>query len=194
MIQDYVLYNNRRKRKKTEFIILTQIRNLIEKGFPVEPLMYHRNNYLTFPYFEYYWMKNLKKDTIPCHYYVDPIGKDCYIFKGLCEFQPSCFLEDLVSASVIKYEYKNAILIVLADDYTKNNVDDRMSEQLSQKLLSDLMYRYDIPENKVLYIDDCLTDSWKDMLLSSTLTYQYELGSFYDHQFILKNIRKFKKY
>lgn len=193
MTYQYVMYNNKRKRRKTEFIILTHAKNLVETGFPVDPDVITHNNYFTWNIFEHYWMKSLDKETLPCHYFIENIGSDWYSFKGLCEFQPSYFIEDLVSASVIKYQYLRSMLIVIGEDFTKYPVDDRMSEQLAQKILTDIQYRYGVPDNKILYIDECLTDDWENCLRMSNLKYKYQPAKYFDMQQIIKNTKKFKK-
>ena len=192
MSYQYIMRNSKRVRYTTKHIILTHSLNLIE-NFYLAPDVITHNNFFTAGLMEDYFMRYLKKRTLPYHYYIDNIGEDWYVFKGACEFQPSYFIEDLVQAGVIKYEYLDSIVIVLSDDYTKYPIDNRMSEHLCDKVLSDIMKRYGLSWDAIIYIDDCLNDNWEENLKKSTLQYNYKKAFFFDFQKIKTNINKFKK-
>ena len=188
----FIMRNSKRVRNITKHVILTHSVNLIE-NFYISPDTIVHNNFFTAGVMEDYFMRYLKKRVLPYHYYIDNIGDDWYVFKGACEFQPSYFLEDLVQAGVIKYEYLDSIVIVLSDDFSRYPVDNRMSEHLCDKVLSDIMRRYRMTWDKIVYIDDCLQENWKENLRNSTLQYNYKLGTYFDFQKIKVNINKFKK-
>lgn len=192
MSYQYIMYNSRRVRPFTKHIILTQVGNLIEDHY-ISPDAITHNDFFTAGVIEEYCMRYLKKEQLPYHYYIDKIGDDWFNFKGLAEFQPSYFIEDLVQAGVIKYEYLDSIVIVLADDFTRYPVDNRMSEKLCHQVLSDLLRRYKLHFEQVHYIDDCLTDNWEENLKTSTLKYNYQLQKYFDFEKIKVNINKFKK-
>jgi hypothetical protein len=190
---DYIMRNNRSVRPFTKNIILTHTINLIE-DFYIEPDAITHNNFFTAGVMEQYFMHSLSKPLLPYHYYIDNIGEDWYVFKGMREFQPSYFIEDMVQAGVIKYEYLNSILIVLGDDFSRYTVNRRMSEQLASKLLTDLHKRYKLNFDKMLYIDECLNDNWEENLRMSRLKYHYKKGTFYDDAILRSDFNKFKTY
>ena len=192
MSYQYIMYNSRRRRPFTKHIILTHLPNLIE-DFYIEPTAVTHNSYFTVGILNEYFMRYLKKPQLPYHYYIDKIGDEWFNFKGLAEFQPSYFVEDLVQAGVIKYEYLNSMLIIISDDYSRYTVDDRMSEKLCHEVITDLMRRYDLSFDKIEYIDDCLTENWKENLKTSNLKYDYIPAKYFDFQKIKVNINKFKK-
>ena len=68
-----------------------------------------------------------------------------------------------------------------------------MSEHLCDKVLADIMRRYRMTWDKIVYIDDCLQENWQENLRNSTLQYNYKLGTYFDFQKIKVNINKFKK-
>lgn len=191
MAYEYIMRNIRRSRHFTKNIILTQSINMIE-DFYVSPDAIVHNNYFTAGIMEQYFMYSLHKDMLPYHYYVDNINEDWYIFKGMREFQPSYFLEDLVQAGVIQYQYINSIVIAISEDFSRYNVNSRMSEQLVSKLITDLCRRYKLHFDKVLYIDECLTENWEENLRTSNLKYRFKLGPLFNRDIIKMDINKFK--
>ena len=190
MSYEYIIRNNRRIRPFTKSIIITHVSNLIENHF-ISPDAVTHNNFFTAGVMEQYFMRSLKKPMLPYHYYVDNIGEDWYIFKGLREMQPSYFIEDLISAGVIKYEYINSILIVISDDFSRYTVDSRMSEQMTSKLITELFRRHKLHYDKLFYIDECLTDNWEENLKTSNLLYKYKPGPYFDKTMIKMDINKF---
>lgn len=190
MSYEYIIRNNRRIRPFTKNIIITHVGNLIESHF-ISPDAVTHNNYFTTGVMEQYFMRSLKKPMLPYHYYVDNISEDWYIFKGLREFQPSYFIEDLVSAGVIKYEYINSIIIVISDDFSRYPISGRMSEQLTSKLITELFREYKLHYDKLFYIDECLTDNWEENLRTSNLSYKYKTGPYFDKSMIKVDINKF---
>jgi hypothetical protein len=188
----YIIRNYKRFRRKTEYIILTHARNLIE-NFYIDPAVIQGNKKYTWGIWQNYWISELKKPALPCHYFVELLDTDYVIFKGLHEVQPSFFIEDLVSAGVMKFDYLNAILVVISDDFSINTVENRMAEHISDKVLTGLLRHYQLDFTRVKYIDECLTDEWKDNLKFSTLEYKYTPARYFDFQKIKSNIDKYKK-
>lgn len=189
---EYIIRNNKRIKVFTKYIIITHSRNLLEDGKFIKPEAVAHNSFFTAGVMEEYFMKTLKKYSMPYHYYVDSIGDDWFIFKELREYNPSYYIEDLVSAGVIEAKYLNSILVCISEDFSRYTIDRRMSEQLVSKLITDLIRKYnDLDITKVKYIDDCLTDNWKDNLSKSTLKYQYKEGIYYDRDLIRMDYNKF---
>lgn len=188
----YIIRNNKRIRVFTRNIIITHVKNLIEDDKFIYPDSITHNNFFTAGVMEEYFMKTLKKTSLPYHYYIDNIGEEWYVFKGLREANPSYYLEDLVAGGVLQSQYINSILICISDDFSRYTVDRRMSEQMVSKLITDLIRKYsELDITKVKYIDDCLTNDWKNNLKMSTLKYKYTEGIYYDRQLIRADYNKF---
>jgi len=188
----YQIRNFRRFRRKTEYIILTHARNLQEKMY-INNEVLRDNKYYTWGIWQKYWLDDLKRQALPCHYFVERIDTDYVVFKGLNDFQPSQYIEDMVSAGVMKYDYINAILIVIGDDFSMNTVETRLMQHLADKVVTGLLRTHELDFTRVKYIDECLSENWKESLESSTLDYQYKENLFYDKQILLTNINKYKK-
>ena len=188
----YIIRNYKRYRRRTDYIIITHARNLIE-NFYIDPMVILPNNQYTWGTWQKYFIQDLQKPALPCHYFSEFLDRDYVIYKGLEEFQPSYFIEDLVSAGVMKYQYLNSILIVIGDDFSVNTVDNRLAEHLSDKVLTGLLRRYQLDFTKIKYIDDCLMDDWQNNLKYSTLEYKYVPQRYFDMQVIKSNVDKYKK-
>jgi esterase/lipase superfamily enzyme len=188
----YIIRNNRSVRRQTNYIILTHARNLIQ-DFYIDPVVIHGNNKFTWGIWQRYFIEDLKKDLVPCHYFVEQLSTDYVIYRGMNEFQPSYFVEDLVSASIIDYKYRNSLLVVIGDDFSINTVEERMAQHLSDKLLTGLMKQYNLDFTRIKYIDDCLKPEWKENFKYSSLEYKYTEEKYFDFQTIKTNLDKYKK-
>jgi hypothetical protein len=188
----YIIRNYKRIRRKTEYIIITHARNLIEK-FYIDPIVIQGNRGYTWGIWQNYWIDEVKHPAVPCHYFVEMLDKDYVVYKGIHEVQPSYYVEDMVSAGVIDFQYLNSLLIVVADDFSINTVENRMAEHLSDKVITGLLREYKLDFTRVKYIDDCLTSDWENNLKFSTLEYKYTPAKYFDFQVIKTNIDKYKK-
>lgn len=188
----YIIRNYRRFRRKTEYIIITHARNLMEKVY-IDPSVIQSTNKYTWGIWQKYFIEDLKKPALPCHYFEEYLDRDYAVFKGIADFQPSYFIEDLVSAGVIEYKYLNSILIVIGDDFSVNTIENRLVEHLCDKVITPLLRTYELDFTRVKYIDDCLEESWEENLKYSTLEYKYVKAKYFDFQTIKSNIDKYKK-
>jgi esterase/lipase superfamily enzyme len=189
---NYVIKNYKRFRRKTEYIIITHARNLIE-NFYIDPVVIQGSRHYTWGIWQRYWLDDLKKPALPCHYFMEYLDKDYVIYTGLYDFQPSYYIEDMVSAGIIDYKYLNSMLIIVGDDFSINTVERRMSEHLSDKVLTGLLRTYELDFTRIKYIDDCLKPEWKENLQNSVLEYKYEPAKYFDFQVIKGDLDKYKK-
>ena len=134
----YILRNNKRIRRRTDYIILTHSRNLIE-DFYIDPVVIQGYRGYTWGIWQNYFLRDLKKPTLPCHYFTEYLDDDFVIFKGLGDISFSYYLEDLASAGVIKFPYINSILIDVGVDFSLNIPDTRMYEHLCDKVICPLL-------------------------------------------------------
>lgn len=188
----YIIRNDRRIRRKTQYIILTHSRNLIE-DFYINPKVIQGYHGYTWGLWQKYFIKDLQKDLLPCHYFAEYLENDYVIYKGLGDVQYSYFLEDLVSASIIPYQYLNSILIDIGIDFSLYIPDNRLYEHLADKLICPLIREYKLDFTRVKYIDDCLNENWEENLKNSTLKYKYTKAQFFDFNILKLNLDKYKK-
>jgi hypothetical protein len=188
----YIIRNNRRIRRKTEYIIITHARNLMEK-FYIDPMVIQSNRQFTWGIWQQYWIEDLKREVLPCHYFQEFLDKDYVVYKGLADFQPSYYIEDLIQAGVMEYKYINSILIVVADDWSINTVERRLSQHLANTVLTPLLRQFELDFTRIKYIDECLMDDWENNLKYSTLEYKYTPARYFDFQVIKSDLDKYKK-
>ena len=189
----YQIWKNRLIRKRTEYIVLTQAINVREDRYKhFNPLLLKSNYTYTWGEWQKYICQDLKHRELPFHYYVELLDDDYVIYQGLGEEHPSYFINDLVTAGVVKSEYKHAIVIGLGENYNRDIPELRMYEHLCSKCISSLMKRYDLPKERVVYFDDILHDNWKEMLGSSDLTYNIETTELFDTNILQMSINKYK--
>lgn len=184
----YQIFKNRKVRRRTDYIILTQATNMIQEDFKyIDPIV-NENTYLyTWGIWQKYFYKNLKRKSLPCHYFCELLDDDYVIYNGLGICQPSYFLTDLVNSGVIDFQYRDSIVIALGDNYNKNTLNKRMMEQLSSKVIYPLLREYGLSPIRVKYIDECLTNNWEVALQLSQPKYLYTKVNNFDTT-IMKNI------
>src|SRR5699024_1350831 len=101
---------------------------------------------------------------LPMHYYVERIDRDYAVMKGITEYKPSYYLHELVDAGIIKRKYKDAVLIVIAEDFEYYAPEGRMLAHLSDKVLFHLHKQMGIDFNRIKTLDECFTDNYLDFV------------------------------
>lgn len=177
----YQIWKNKEFRPKTEYVILCQAKNTRETRFAhFNPLLIKSTMQYTWGYWQEYYMEDLKRRKLPCHYYVEYLDRDYVVFQGLSEEYPSYFIRELVEAGIVKSEYKNAILVTIGENYNIDIPEFRMYEQMCSKCLCSLMRRYKLNQERIVYFDEILSPNWEVMLKQSELTYDIETTSNFD--------------
>ena len=80
--------------------------------------------------------------------------------KGLEDTKPSYFWDELVSQGIVDGKYRNAIIILLGENYNLRNMDTRAIEHLSSKVLVPLVKRFKLGWDRIMYFDECITESF----------------------------------
>lgn len=189
----YQIWKNKLVRKRTEYIIISQAINTRDNKYPYfDNSLIKSNLTYTWGKWQEYYMQDLKKRMLPCHYYVELLDRDYVVYKGLAEEHPSYFIDELVSAGVIKPEYKHALFVTIGENYNIDIPEYRMYEHLAEKCLVDLLRRYKLNKNRIMYIDEILTDNWQEMLKTSSLNYDIQLTQFFDRTIMEQHINFYK--
>lgn len=183
----------RRIRRRTDYILLVPSVMLKEK-FYIDPIVLDSGRVYTWGIWEKYFLNDLKKDALPCHYFIEQVAEDYVVYKGLADFQPSYFVEDLVSAGVINRRYLNSIVVVLGENYNRTVFEKRCAEQLSSKVIAPLLREYSLHPERIKFIDECLEEDYKESLSYSTLQYEIEPSKFFDINILLPAVFKYKNY
>jgi hypothetical protein len=184
----------KRIRLRTDYIVLIPSTLLIEEKFFIDPLVINSGNMYTWGIWEKYFLHSLKKEALPCHYFTELVGEDYVTYKGLPDFQPSYFMEDLVSAGIIDYKYRNSLVVVVGENFNLHTLEKRLAEQLASKVLSPLLRINKLHPERIKFIDECFKEDWKTSLKYSTLDYKLTESKYFDINILLSAIFKYKYY
>jgi len=168
------------KRIKTRHIIITQAINLIDFNFYIDPIVYKGTYKYTWGIWQKYLLKDLYKPALPMHYFEELLDKDYVVYKGLPDYHRSYFLKDLANYDIIESIYKDAILVVIGENFQIDIPEGRMYDHLVTKVILPLMNQYKIPKDNVKILDQCLSNNWKTNLELSPLNYDLKLHKYYD--------------
>lgn len=159
----YEIKPDRRRRSQTfqTHIIITHVNNVLLKSTKFNDKNLLRGSY------KYSWGKLQNyliyfgyNRGLPMHYYVELLDKDYVIFEGLSDYKPSYYLQELADNGIIPQKYRNSILIVIGDDFSIYNADQRMLKHLSDKLLVPLCKREGLSFNQIKLIDEIYKDDY----------------------------------
>lgn len=147
---------NTEKRKKTNFIILSHIRNFSIRKDPMKPDMKTYRPYYTTNYMRRYYEIRAQHGNVPFHYHVNEIAKDWEIMCTSPLNTQSDMLTTAFENGYIDTYYKNAIVVAIQDDYDVRIPDLRTFEVIGYNILSPLLPTLRLPafNNSVIWIDD----------------------------------------
>ena len=190
----YKIYKSRERRLKTKHIIISHARNTFQKGSYILPDVLEGGSYqYTWGNWQRYYYEELKKEILACHYFTELLDKDYVVFNGLPFTRPSYFLQDLAAAGVIEYKYKDAILILIGEDFSVFPLEDRLNTHLCDKVLTPLLYEYHLDYDSVQYIDDLLQPGWKQLLNRSKLNYEIVPQKYLDMNNVFFKMKEYNK-
>lgn len=183
----------RRIRRRTDYIIIVPSL-MLKENFFIDPIVIDSGKLYTWGIWEKYFLKELRKDALPCHYFVEQIGEDYTCIKGLPDFQPSYFIEDLVSVGVVDRKYLNSIIVVVGENYNRQTLSERCSEQVASKVICPLLRDFQLHPERVMFIDECLREDYQESMQYSNLEYDIETSKFFDMTIMRQAIFKYKNY
>lgn len=157
---NYKIYPNRERRFKTEYIILVHMPNFEIKDHLLPEEMKRSKNKYTWNSWQKYFIKWGNDRKLPVHYFEEMVDHDWAIMKGLEDTKPSYYWDELVAQGVVESKYRNAVVIMLGEDYNLRNIEPRCIEHLSSKVLVPLVKRFKLSWDKIMYFDECLTEGF----------------------------------
>lgn len=199
----YEIRKYRIKRRRTQYVILVQIRNFHEIGTVIPPIAKLGTYKLTSPVWEYYFCKDMapkynakgyENAGMPYHYFIELVDTDYQITIGMPEYVPSYYIDILINARILPEKYRNAIVIGIKEDFSIDTPELRLWEQLTQKLLVPILLRYPTTMDRqdIVYIDDVIDLANIDELMKrSELSFDYAKALFLDRMFIKQTIDKY---
>lgn len=190
----YRLIKNTSRRIRNNYIILTQARNLYEKGtYLNSDIMLGGTYRYTWGEWQKYFYIESKRNKLPCHYFAELIDKDYAIFVGSPFINRSYFLEELADNRIIDEKYRDGIVIAISEDFCFTPMEDRLSIHLADKLISSLCYQYNIPKSNVLYIDDILNSGWEWAVKTNITKFTIEQSRFFDSQNLFRYLKEYDR-
>ena len=190
----YKIFKSREKRIKTKHIIISHARNTFQKGSYILPDVLEGGTYrYTWGNWQKYYYEELRKERLACHYFIELLDKDYVVFNGLPKTRPSYFLQDLAKAGVIEWKYRDAILILIGEDFSVFPIEDRLNTHMCDKILTPLLYEHHLDYEAVSYIDDLLQPGWKKLLKDNNLKYEIVLQKYYDSNNVFFKMKEYSK-
>lgn len=182
------------RRMRTDYIVLVPSICFIEKKYPISPVVYNSGGTYTWGIWEKYFLKDLKRRMLPCHFFLERINEDYTATVGSPYFTRSYFIDELVQTSIIDHRYLHSIVIMLGFNFNLYPTDRRLCTQLSYKLINPLLRQYDLNPTRVKFIDECFNDNWQDSLKDSKLDYELCESELFDINILIEYIHKYNEY
>lgn len=157
---NYRIWANRERRFRTDYIILNHLPNLEIKDHLLPDDMKKSRNKYTWNQWQKYFIKWGNDRKLPVHYFIEMVDHDWAVMKGLEDTKPSYYLDELVSQGIIEGKYRNAVVVFIGENYDLRNLDPRCIEHLSSKVLVPLVKRFKLSWDRIMYLDECLTESF----------------------------------
>ena len=157
---NYRIWANRERRFRTDYIILTHLPNLEIKDHLLPDDMKKSRNKYTWNQWQKYFIKWGNDRKLPVHYFIEMVDHDWAVMKGLEDTKPSYYIDELVSQGIVEGKYRNAVVVFIGENYDLRNLDPRCIEHLSSKVLVPLVKRFKLSWDRIMYLDECLTESF----------------------------------
>lgn len=193
-METYQIKRTKRKRIRTDYILLVPSVCFLEGNFQYSPLFLNSGGKYIWDKWEKYLIKDLGHEVLPCNYFFTRVNEDYLGIVGCPYFHPSYFVEDLVQAGVIDYKYLHSIVIMLDFNFNLYNMDKRFATQLSYKLLNPLLRMYKLQPDRIKFIDECYKEDWKDFTKYSRLTYHLTESEYFDFNQLMPYVHKYDLY
>ena len=193
-MENFQIKRTRRKRMKTDYIILVPMECFLEGNFYYPPYLLNSGGNYTWNVWEKYFIKDLKHDSVPCHYFIERVDED-YV-SVVCNpfYNPSYFVEDLVQTGVIDYKYIHSLVIGIGYNFNLYTMDRRFCTKLSYELLNPLMYQFNLEPDRIKFIDECYKEDWQDFKKYSKLSYHLMESENFDFNILMPYIHKYNMY
>ena len=185
-----------RSNPRIKNIVISPLYNLITQNTVYEPKMLQSNYKYSWGKVQDYFYRKRMKITPPMHYFCEYLDDDYVFFVGAGLSQRSYFLEDLYMAQLISGIYRDAILVVVDEDWRLVIPNDRLIEGMCNFILTPLMQMFQITWENIKLIDDILfPNAYTDIKLHQNLEKRYMLepSKYYNHEITHQIIKRYLK-
>ena len=175
----YALRTDNTYRKQNRYIIISMLSTITPKYTMAELMrpdtLSVGNNRFTWQEVQSFFVRNplARKRQLPMHYYAEYLDNDYNIYTGLPFTNTSWVIEKMIDLGVLNEYYKDAILIVLQEDYSVETLDNRILEILAHQVISPYLAEYDISRyNGVFFLERLLDYSIIEEMNNSNVDLQ----------------------
>ena len=179
----------RRQDERPSGIVLMHSLNLINKDYIIPAFVRHSTDSPSWVTWQDYLLNKVgphtngyySKTRLPMHYFEEYLESDYVVYKGLNEYKESWFLSQMVNYGIIESQFKDALLIVIDDNFETDMIRQRVYDQLVQKVLDEIMHHWHFTVNDIYYYDEILTNkAFDNMENNPDFTFEYHPMLNYD--------------
>lgn len=147
----------------TEGVVLINIKNMFrEKSFILpRTLKGAVGKYKHQQWREYFYME-LRKRTLPYHFYCEELAKDWSVMLGCNQSTRSWYLQELIDHKLISHEYRDYKVVAISHDTDMSPYPDRLMMILSDSLLS-YFEKYHVLnwDTSIKFFEEILDSDWQ---------------------------------
>jgi len=201
----YSIYIDKTFRRRTKNIIITSLPTITPR-WQVRTLLKPSTlavGNITFTWQEvqeFFMFNPLSRNRqLPMHYYAEYFDDDYNIYVGLPFSNTSWVLEKLIDLGMLSSAFRESILIVLQEDYSKEPLDDRLMDLLAHQLITPLLKEYKLSRyNNIHFLENLLDGQIikelnQNTKISDKYPFYYREPVFLDEVQLEKRIKKYSK-
>jgi hypothetical protein len=142
------------KRNFNKYIVISHIANFVDKLYPFPPDLMNKTTHFVLPQINKFFKENMELRHLPFHYYISQIKDDWYSFNVENFNYKSHVIAKACKNYYIEEKFKNAIIIVLQDNFDQNTLDLRSVEVITSTIISPLCESFKIRPNEGVFFFD----------------------------------------
>ena len=180
-------------RRQGRHIIIAQMESIVPLQTTLDPSIWGGGNsdYTWGRVQQFYARSPLaRKGQMPMHYYAEYLDDDYVTYVGCPLSNKSWFLQSAVAAGVLPIQYMDAILVVLQESYTLENIDRRLWKLLAHTTLSPLMRLFDVSKERVLFFENLVN---REAVESEKWPFRWREPTFLDPIQLLLFLKEYEK-
>jgi hypothetical protein len=144
-------------RRQGRHIIVAQIESLVPLHTTLDPAIWGGGNTsYTWKRVQTFYSRSplARNSQLPMHYFAEYLEDDYVMYVGCPLTNKSWFLQQAVAAGVLPVQYMDAILVVIQENYSVENVERRLWRVLANNLITPMMRLFDITKERVVFFED----------------------------------------
>ena len=180
-------------RRTGRHIVIAQVESIVPLHSVLDPSIWGGgNSEYTWKRLQQFYSRHplARRGMVPSHYYCEYLEDDYVVYVGCPLSNRSWFLQAAVAAGVISVQYQDAILVVLQESYSVENVERRLWKVLANSTLTPLMRLFDVPKERVVFFEN-IAD--KEAVISPAWPFRWRDPVFLDPIVPMMFLKEFEK-